>query len=453
MLQKVLIANRGEIALRITRACKALGIKTVGVYSDADKDLMHLRFVDEAVCIGPGTSSESYLNIPAIITAAEVTGADAIHPGYGFLSENAEFAEIVESSGFTFIGPRPEHIRLMGNKVSAIVAMKKAGVPTVPGSAHAVTPQNALAEAKEIGFPLIVKAAAGGGGRGMRIVERVDTLLESVQAAQRDAEMWFGDDTVYMERFLQKPRHVEVQVLADGNGHAIHLYDRDCSLQRRHQKVLEEAPAPNLPEQARADILQACVNACELIQYRGAGTFEFLYEEGEFFFIEMNTRVQVEHPVTEMITGIDIIEQQIRIASGLGLNLQQEDIEVRGHAMECRINAEDPQTFLPSAGKVEHYFTPGGAGIRVDSHLYAGYSIPPFYDSMIAKLIAHGKDRETALARLSQALDEMVITGVKTNIPLHKNIILRDAKFCETAMDIHYLEKHLLKPFMPQEKK
>lgn len=453
MLQKVLIANRGEIALRITRACKALGIKTVGVYSDADKDLMHLRFVDEAVCIGPGTSSESYLNIPAIITAAEVTGADAIHPGYGFLSENAEFAEIVESSGFTFIGPRPEHIRLMGNKVSAIVAMKKAGVPTVPGSAHAVTPQNALAEAKEIGFPLIVKAAAGGGGRGMRIVERVDTLLESVQAAQRDAEMWFGDDTVYMERFLQKPRHVEVQVLADGNGHAIHLYDRDCSLQRRHQKVLEEAPAPNLPEQARADILQACVNACELIQYRGAGTFEFLYEEGEFFFIEMNTRVQVEHPVTEMITGIDIIEQQIRIASGLGLNLQQEDIEVRGHAIECRINAEDPQTFLPSAGKVEHYFTPGGAGIRVDSHLYAGYCIPPFYDSMIAKLIAHGKDRETALARLSQALDEMVITGVKTNIPLHKNIILRDAKFCETAMDIHYLEKHLLKPFMPQEKK
>ena len=453
MLQKVLIANRGEIALRITRACKALGIKTVGVYSDADKDLMHLRFVDEAVCIGPGTSSESYLNIPAIITAAEVTGADAIHPGYGFLSENAEFAEIVESSGFTFIGPRPEHIRLMGNKVSAIVAMKKAGVPTVPGSAHAVTPQNALAEAKEIGFPLIVKAAAGGGGRGMRIVERVDTLLESVQAAQRDAEMWFGDDTVYMERFLQKPRHVEVQVLADGNGHAIHLYDRDCSLQRRHQKVLEEAPAPNLPEQARADILQACVNACELIQYRGAGTFEFLYEDGEFFFIEMNTRVQVEHPVTEMITGIDIIEQQIRIASGFGLNLQQEDIEVRGHAMECRINAEDPQTFLPSAGKVEHYFTPGGAGIRVDSHLYAGYCIPPFYDSMIAKLIVHGKDRETAIARLSQALDEMVITGVKTNIPLHKNIILRDAKFCETAMDIHYLEKHLLKPFMPQEKK
>ena len=453
MFKKILIANRGEIAVRIIRACKEMGISTVAVYSQADADSLHVRLADEAICIGKGPSKESYLNIPAIITAAEISGADAIHPGYGFLSENAEFAEIVENSGFIFIGPRPEHIRLMGNKVSAITAMRKAGVPTVPGSANAVTPQNALAEAKEIGFPLIVKAASGGGGRGMRIVERVDTLLESVQAAQRDAEMWFGDDTVYMERFLQTPRHVEVQVLADGNGHAIHLYDRDCSLQRRHQKVLEEAPAPNLPEQARADILEACVNACKLMQYRGAGTFEFLFEDGEFFFIEMNTRVQVEHPVTEMVTGIDIIEQQIRIASGLGLNLQQEDIEVRGHAIECRINAEDPQTFLPSAGKVENYFTPGGAGIRVDSHLYAGYSIPPFYDSMIAKLIAHGKDRETALARLSQALDEMVITGVKTNIPLHKNIILRDAKFCETAMDIHYLEKHLLKPFMPQEKK
>lgn len=453
MLQKILIANRGEIALRITRACKALGIKTVGVYSSADKDLMHLRFVDEAVCIGPGASSESYLNIPAIITAAEVTGADAIHPGYGFLAENAEFAETVENSGFTFIGPRPEHIRLMGNKVSAIVAMKKAGVPTVPGCAHAVTPQNALAEAKDIGFPLIVKAASGGGGRGMRIVERVDTLVESVQAAQRDAEMWFGDDTVYMERFLQKPRHVEIQILGDGNGHAIHLYDRDCSLQRRHQKVLEEAPAPDLPEEARANILEACVNACKMIQYRGAGTFEFLYEEGEFFFIEMNTRIQVEHPVTEMVTGIDLIEQQIRIASGLGLNLQQDDIEIKGHAIECRINAEDPQTFLPSAGKIEQYFVPGGAGIRMDSHIYAGYSIPPYYDSMIAKLIAHGKDRQTAIARLKQALDEFVLTGIKTNIPLHKNVILTDTKFCETAMDIHYLENHLLKPFVKEDKK
>lgn len=452
MLKKILIANRGEIALRITRACKALGIKTVGVYSTADKDLMHLRFVDEAVCIGAGATSESYLNIPAIITAAEVTGADAIHPGYGFLSENAEFAEAVENNGFTFIGPRPEHIRLMGNKVSAIVAMKKAGVPTVPGVDYAVTPQNALAEAKKIGFPLIVKAAAGGGGRGMRIVERVDTLLESVQAAQRDAELWFGDDTVYMERFLQKPRHVEVQVLGDGEGHAIHLYDRDCSLQRRHQKVLEEAPAPDLPAQARADILDACVNACKMIQYRGAGTFEFLYEDGEFFFIEMNTRVQVEHPVTEMVTGVDIIEQQIRIASGLGLQLQQSDIEVRGHAIECRINAEDPQTFIPSAGKIEQYFVPGGAGVRMDSHIYQGYSIPPYYDSMIGKLIVHGKDRKTSIARLKQALDEMILTGVKTNIPLHRQVILNDKNFCETAMDIHYLEKHLLKPFQKDSK-
>lgn len=445
MLQKILIANRGEIALRITRACKALGIKTVGVYSDADKDLMHLRFVDEAVCIGAGASSESYLNIPALISAAEVTGADAIHPGYGFLSENAEFAELVENSGFTFIGPRPEHIRLMGNKVSAILAMKKAGVPTVPGSTRAVTTHNALNEAKNIGFPLIVKAAAGGGGRGMRIVERVDMLLESVQAAQRDAEMWFGDDTVYMERFLQKPRHVEVQVLGDGMGRAIHLFDRDCSLQRRHQKVIEEAPAPDLPEQARADILQACVNACELIQYRGAGTFEFLFEDDQFFFIEMNTRVQVEHPVTECITGIDIIEQQIRIAAGLGLDITQDDIKICGHAIECRINAEDPKTFMPSPGTIKYFHAPGGAGIRFDSHIYSGYSIPPYYDSMIGKLIAHAKDRPTALARLRQALDETIIDGVKTNISLHRNVILCDADFNRQAMDIHYLEKNLLK--------
>lgn len=446
MLQKILIANRGEIALRITRACKALGIKTVGVYSDADRDLMHLRFVDEAVCIGAGASSESYLNIPALISAAEVTGADAIHPGYGFLSENAEFAEVVENSGFTFIGPRPEHIRLMGNKVSAILAMKKAGVPTVPGSTRAVSTHNALAEAKNIGFPLIVKAAAGGGGRGMRIVERVDMLLESVQAAQRDAEMWFGDDTVYMERFLQKPRHVEVQVLGDGMGRAVHLYDRDCSLQRRHQKVIEEAPAPDLPEAARAEILQACVQACEQMQYRGAGTFEFLFEDDEFFFIEMNTRVQVEHPVTELITGIDIIEQQIRIAAGLGLDITQDDIKISGHAIECRINAEDPQTFMPSPGVIKSFHAPGGAGIRFDSHLYNGYSIPPYYDSMIGKLIAHGKDRPTALARLRQALDETIIDGVKTNLSLHRNVILCDPDFNQQAMDIHYLEKTLLKP-------
>ena len=445
MFEKVLIANRGEIACRIIKTARKLNISTVAVFSDADAKARHVRLADEAVYLGPSPATQSYLRADLILTAAKNTGAQAIHPGYGFLSENAEFAEIVENSGFIFIGPRPEHIRLMGNKVSAITAMRKAGVPTVPGSANAVTPQNALAEAKEIGFPLIVKAASGGGGRGMRIVERVDTLLESVQAAQRDAEMWFGDDTVYMERFLQTPRHVEVQVLADGNGHAIHLYDRDCSLQRRHQKVLEEAPAPNLPEEARADILEACVNACKLMQYRGAGTFEFLFEDGEFFFIEMNTRVQVEHPVTEMVTGIDIIEQQLRIAGGLGLEIEQDQVEVKGHAIECRINAEDPTTFLPSPGKIENFYVPGGAGIRLDSHIYQGYSIPPYYDSMIAKLIAHGKDRKTSLARMRQALDEMILTGIKTNIPLHKDLILQDEKFCEQAMDIHYLEKHLLK--------
>lgn len=444
MLKKVLIANRGEIALRITRACRALGIQTVGVYSTADAELMHLRFVDEAVCIGPGASADSYLNIGAILTAAELTGADAIHPGYGFLSENAEFAEAVENAGFIFIGPRPEHIRLMGNKVSAIHAMQKAGVPTVPGSSRAVTTSNATAEAKNIGFPLIVKAASGGGGRGMKIVSRIENLLESVQTAQREAELWFGDDTVYMERFLQKPRHVEVQVLADGEGHAIHLYDRDCSLQRRHQKVLEEAPAPDLPEAARQEILAACVRACELIQYRGAGTFEFLFEDGEFFFIEMNTRVQVEHPVTEMITGVDIIEQQLRIAAGLGLNLQQSDIRVFGHAIECRINAEDPRSFAPSPGKVGLYHPAGGMGVRMDSHLYSGYNIPSYYDSLIGKLIVHARSRSKAIERLKQALDETIIEGVKTNIPLHRQVILEDAKFCDSAVDIHYLEKHLL---------
>ncbi len=445
MLHKILIANRGEIALRITRACKSLGIKTVGVYSTADTGLMHLRFVDEAICIGPGASSDSYLNIPALLTAAQLASVDAVHPGYGFLSENAEFAEAVENAGMIFIGPRPEHIRLMGNKVSAIHAMQKSGVPTVPGSSRAVNPNNALSEAKNIGFPLIVKAAAGGGGRGMRIVKRVDTLLESVQAAQRDAEMWFGDDTVYMERFLQHPRHVEVQVLGDGEGKAIHLFDRDCSLQRRHQKVLEEAPAPDLPEEARKDILNACVRACEQMQYRGAGTFEFLFEDDQFYFIEMNTRVQVEHPVTEMITGVDIIEQQIRIAAGLGLNLSQEDIHVKGHAIECRINAEDPLTFMPSPGTITRYHAAGGKGIRMDSHIYNGYAIPPYYDSMIGKLIAHGHDRADALARLRQALDETVIEGVKTNLSLHRTVILADAEFNQQAMDIHYLEKNLLR--------
>ncbi len=445
LLRKVLIANRGEIALRIARACRTLGIKTVGVYSSADKDLMHLRFVDEAICIGPSSSKQSYLNINAILTAAELTGADAIHPGYGFLSENAEFAEAIENAGIVFIGPRPEHIRLMGNKVSAINAMKKSGVPTVPGCNIAITAKNALSESEKIGFPLIVKAASGGGGRGMRIVHSTETLIESVQAAQHEAAMWFNDETVYMERFLLTPRHVEVQVLGDGGGHAIHLYDRDCSLQRRHQKVLEEAPAPNIPEQARADILAACVRACELMQYRGAGTFEFLFENGQYFFIEMNTRVQVEHPVTEAITGVDIIEQQLRIASGLGLNLKQEDIVARGHAIECRINAEDPKTFAPSPGKITQFHIPGGAGVRMDSHLYNGYTIPPFYDSLIGKLIVHGKDRPTALARARQALDEMVIEGVKTNIPLHRDVILADETFNQHAVDIHDLEKRLLK--------
>ncbi len=445
LLKKVLIANRGEIALRIARACRTLGIQTVGVYSIADKDLMHLRFVDEAICIGPSSSKHSYLNIPAILTAAELTGADAIHPGYGFLSENAEFAEAIENAGIVFIGPRPEHIRLMGNKVSAINAMKKSGVPTVPGCNIAINAKNALSESEKIGFPLIVKAASGGGGRGMRIVHSPETLIESVQAAQNEAAMWFNDETVYMERFLLTPRHVEVQVLGDGAGRAIHLYDRDCSLQRRHQKVLEEAPAPNIPEQARTDILNACVRACELMQYRGAGTFEFLFENGQYFFIEMNTRVQVEHPVTEAITGVDIIEQQLRIASGLGLNLKQEDIVARGHAIECRINAEDPKTFAPSPGKITQFHIPGGAGVRMDSHLYNGYTIPPFYDSLIGKLIVHGKDRPTALARARQALDEMVIEGVKTNISLHRDVILADETFSQRAVDIHDLEKRLLK--------
>ncbi len=445
LLKKILIANRGEIALRIARACRTLGIQTVGVYSAADHDLMHLRFVDEAICIGPHSTKDSYLNINAIITAAELTGADGIHPGYGFLSENAEFAETVEKAGFTFIGPRPEHIRVMGNKVSAINAMKQSGVPTVPGCNLSITPDNAIQEAAKIGFPLIVKAAAGGGGRGMRIVLEESQLVDAVQSARNEAALWFRDNTVYMERFLQKPRHVEVQVLGDGAGHAIHLYDRDCSLQRRHQKVFEEAPAPQLPSDAREQILAACVRACKDMQYRGAGTFEFLYENGQFFFIEMNTRVQVEHPVTECITGVDIIEQQIRIASGLGLNLNQEDIVVRGHAIECRINAEDPKTFLPSPGRVTHYHAPGGAGVRMDSHLYSGYTIPPYYDSLIGKLIVHGHDRHTALARARQALDEIVIDGVITNIPMHRDVILVDHTFNHHAVDIHDLEKRLLK--------
>lgn len=444
MIKKLLIANRGEIALRIVRACKQLGIKTVGIYSTADNNLMHLKFVDEALCIGEPNANLSYLDINLILTAAEITGADAIHPGYGFLSENAEFAEQVEKAGLTFIGPHADHIRLMGNKVSAINAMKKAKVPTVPGSIGSVTLHNAEEQAKEIGFPLLVKAAAGGGGRGMRIVERFDELVMQVQAAQQEAEVCFGDDTVYMERFLKNPRHVEVQVLGDGYGNAIHLYDRDCSLQRRHQKVLEEAPAPDIPDEVREPILQACVNACKQIGYRGAGTFEFLYEDGQFFFIEMNTRVQVEHPVTEMITGIDIVVEQLKIAAGYGLSYRQNEITIHGHAIECRINAEDSETFMPSPGTVTQFFAPNGAGVRFDSHLYQNYTIPTFYDSLIGKLICHGQTRRQALTKCIHALDELIIGGVKTNIPLHRDVILKDEAFLEDAQNIHYLEKHLL---------
>ena len=446
MIKKLLIANRGEIALRIVRACKQLGIKTVGVYSTADEDLMHLRFVDEAICIGKPNASQSYLNTGAIITAAEITGSDAIHPGYGFLAENAEFAENIEEAGITFVGPHPDHIRLMGNKVSAINAMKQAGVPTVPGSVGTVTLHNAEEQAKNIGFPLLIKAAAGGGGRGMRIVERFDQLNEQVQAAKQEAELWFGDDSVYMERYLQNPRHIEVQILGDGNGNAIHLYDRDCSLQRRHQKVLEEAPAPDIPDDIREPILQACVKACEDIGYRGAGTFEFLFEDGEFFFIEMNTRVQVEHPITEMVTGIDVVVEQLRIAAGYGLSYRQNEIHVHGHAIECRINAEDPKTFAPSPGKITQYFSPSGCGVRFDSHLYPGYEIPSYYDSLIGKLICHGQTSEQAIAKTLQALDELIIEGIKTNIPLHRDLILKDPAFASQAQNIHYLEKCLLNP-------
>ena len=444
MLDKVLIANRGEIALRILRACKELGIKTVAVHSVADRDLMHVRLADEAVCIGPAPSTQSYLNIPAIISAAEVTDSVAIHPGYGFLAENADFAEQVERSGFTFIGPRADTIRLMGDKVSAINAMKLAGVPTVPGS-DGPLPDDAEAVykiARRIGYPVIIKAAAGGGGRGMRVVHTEAHLGNAVQVTKSEAKAAFGDETVYMEKFLEKPRHVEVQVLADGQGNAIHLYDRDCSMQRRHQKVVEEAPAPMIDEGARAKVLKACVDACIEIGYRGAGTFEFLYEDGEFFFIEMNTRVQVEHPVTEMVTGVDIVKEQLRIAAGLPLSYKQEDIKLRGHSIECRLNAEDPKTFMPSPGKVTHFHAAGGNGIRVDSHLYSGYSVPPHYDSLIAKLITFADDRETALARMKSALDETLIEGIKTNIPLHQDIV-RDTNFARGGVNIHYLEKKL----------
>jgi len=444
MLSKVVIANRGEIALRILRACRELGIKTVAVHSEADRDLKHVRLADESVCIGPAPSNLSYLNVPAIISAAEVTDAVAIHPGYGFLSENADFAERVEDSGFIFIGPSPESIRTMGDKVAAIEAMKSAGVPCVPGSDGPLGDDNDTNTrlAHKIGYPIIIKAAGGGGGRGMRVVHSDATLNSSIALTKQEAGTFFGNNMVYMEKYLETPRHVEIQVLSDGQGNAIHLGERDCSMQRRNQKVVEEAPAPGITEKQRKKIGQRCVDACIKMNYRGAGTFEFLYQDGEFYFIEMNIRVQVEHPVTELITGVDIIKEQLYIASGEKLRYKQSDIEISGHAIECRLNAEHPETFIPSPGTIERYHPPGGPGIRIDTHIYGGYTVPPHYDSMIGKLIAYGNDREVALARMMGALDEISITGINTNIELHKKII-GDANFQAGGTNIHYLEKKL----------
>ncbi|MCW8906948.1 MAG: acetyl-CoA carboxylase biotin carboxylase subunit [Sedimenticola sp.] len=444
MIEKIVIANRGEIALRILRACRELGIKTVAVHSEADRDLKHVRLADETVCIGPAPSAESYLQVHSIISAAEVTDAVAIHPGYGFLSENADFAERVEESGFIFIGPKPETIRMMGDKITAIEAMKAAGVPCVPGSDGPLDSdeRRTLAMAREIGYPVIIKAAGGGGGRGMRVVHSEATLLNAISLTRAEAGSAFGNDTVYMEKYLENPRHVEFQVLADTHGNAIHLGERDCSMQRRHQKVVEEAPAPGIDEETRQRLGERCAEACRRIGYRGAGTFEFLYENGEFYFIEMNTRIQVEHPVTEMITGVDIVKEQLRIASGEALAYQQSDIEVRGHAIECRINAEDPDTFMPCPGDITHLHIPGGPGIRVDTHIYDGYRVPPHYDSMIGKLIAHGETRHSALMRMKTALSEMVIDGIRTNIPLQMRI-MQDEAFAKGGANIHYLEKKL----------
>ncbi len=444
MLEKLVIANRGEIALRILRACRELGIKTVAVYSQADRNLKHVLLADETVCIGPPRSADSYLSMPAIISAAEVTDAIAIHPGYGFLAENADFAERVEQSGFIFVGPRAETIRLMGDKVSAIRAMRESGIPCVPGSDGPLTEDHDdnIRIARDIGYPVIIKAAGGGGGRGMRVVHTEASLLNAVNLTRGEALAAFGDETVYMEKFLERPRHIEIQVLADGDGNAIHLCERDCSMQRRHQKVLEEAPAPGITEEQRARIGDRCVRACESIGYRGAGTFEFLYQDDEFFFIEMNTRIQVEHPVTEMITGVDLVRAQLEIAAGLPMRYTQDDIRIRGHAIECRINAEDPKSFMPSPGPITLWHPPGGPGIRVDSHAYSGYDVPPFYDSLIGKLIAHGETREQAIARMQSALAEMVVEGIKTNIPLHQEICQHTA-FKAGGTDIHYLEKRL----------
>jgi len=444
MFEKILIANRGEIALRIQRACRELGIRTVVVHSEADTEAKYVKLADESVCIGPAPSRESYLNVPAIIAAAEVTDAEAIHPGYGFLSENADFAERVEGSGFVFIGPRPENIRLMGDKVSAKVAMIKAGVPCVPGSDGALPedPEEIVRIARKIGYPVIIKAAGGGGGRGMRVVHTEAALLTAANMTRTEAQAAFGNPSVYMEKFLENPRHIEIQVLADSHRNAVHLGERDCSMQRRHQKIIEESPAPELAAKVRDSIGERCAEACRKIGYRGAGTFEFLYEDGDFFFIEMNTRIQVEHPVTELVTGIDLVQQQIRIAAGEKLPFRQKDIEMRGHAIECRINAEDPYKFTPSPGRITSYHPPGGPGIRVDSHVYAGYTVPPHYDSMVGKVIAYGATRDQAMRRMRVALSEMVVEGIQTNIPLHRELLL-DARFVRGGTSIHYLEQKL----------
>jgi acetyl-CoA carboxylase biotin carboxylase subunit len=444
MFEKILIANRGEIALRIQRACREMGIKTVAVHSEADADAKYVKLADESVCIGPAPSSQSYLHVPSIISAAEVTDAEAIHPGYGFLSENADFAERVEQSGFVFIGPRPETIRLMGDKVSAKDAMKASGVPCVPGSEGALPEDSdeVIRIANEIGYPVIIKAAGGGGGRGMRVVHTEAALLNAVSMTKNEAQTAFGNPMVYMEKFLENPRHIEIQILADEHGNAAYLGERDCSMQRRHQKIIEEAPAPGLDPKLRDKIGERCAEACRRIGYRGAGTFEFLYENGEFFFIEMNTRVQVEHPVTELITGIDIVQEQIRIAAGLKLGFKQKDVHLKGHAIECRINAEDPYTFVPSPGRITVYHVPGGPGIRVDSHVYQNYVVPQYYDSMVGKLIAYGATREQAIARMKTALSEMVVEGIKTNVPLHQDL-MRDTAFVQGGTSIHYLEHKL----------
>jgi acetyl-CoA carboxylase, biotin carboxylase subunit len=444
MFEKILIANRGEIALRIQRACRELGIKTVAVHSEADADAKYVMLADESVCIGPAPSKDSYLNIPAIISAAEVTDAQAIHPGYGFLSENADFADRVENSGFVFIGPKPENIRTMGDKVAAKVAMKKVGIPCVPGSEGALPdePKDIRRIAAAVGYPVIIKAAGGGGGRGMRVVHTEAALVNAVQMTKAEAQSAFGNPTVYLEKYLENPRHIEIQVLADEHKNAIFLWERDCSMQRRHQKIIEEAPAPELKARQRDRIGERCAEACVKMGYRGAGTFEFLYEKDEFYFIEMNTRVQVEHPVSEMITGVDIVQEQIRIAAGYRLRYRQKDIQLRGHAIECRINAEHPTTFVPSPGRITRFHVPGGPGIRVDSHVYADYFVPPYYDSLIAKVIAHGDTREQAFARMRTALSEMVVEGINTNISLHQEL-LNDAAFITGATSIHFLEQRM----------